>query len=379
MADSVSSAVFGKRLAQARQAAAARGVDALLLTPGADLRYLTGYPAVVLERLTCLVLPTGGDPVLVVPLLERPAAMASPVGRLGLEVRAWGETDDPFALVAGLLTGTGGGPEAARRLGVANRMWAEHLLRLHDLLPGADLRPAGEVLRDLRIVKDPEEVAALRRVGAAIDRVHARMAEWLRVGRTEAEVGQDIAAAIVGEGHETANFTIVGSGPNGASPHHHVSARAIAARDVVVIDIGGTSADGYCSDSTRTYVVGGQPTDEVAAYYEVLRQAQDAAVAAVRPGVPAERVDAAAREPIAAAGYGEFFVHRTGHGIGLAEHEEPWIVAGNTEPLAAGMAFSVEPGIYLPGQHGARIEDIVVCTETGVERLNLSPRELVVL
>jgi Xaa-Pro aminopeptidase len=379
MVDSALSTVFSTRLAQAQQTAADRAIDALLLTPGADLRYLTGYAAMSTERLTCLVLPAASDPVLVVPLLERPAAMASPVGQLGLDVRAWTETDDPFTLVAGLLTGPGAGAAMAGRLAVANRMWAEHLLRLHALLPGAALHPAAEVLRELRSRKDTAEVAALRRAGAAIDRVHARMGEWLRPGRTEAEVGRDIAGAIVSEGHQTADFTIVGSGPNGASPHHHLSDRVIAAGDAVVVDIGGTTADGYCSDSTRTYLVGGQPTEEFAASYEVLRQAQDAGVAAVRAGVPAEQVDAAARGPIAAAGYGEFFVHRTGHGIGLEVHEEPWIVAGNTEPLAAGMAFSVEPGIYLPGRHGARIEDIVVCTETGAERLNQSPRELVVL
>jgi Xaa-Pro aminopeptidase len=385
MSDSAPSGVFTDRLARARKAATEHEVDALLLTPGADLRYLTGYLAMPLERLTCLVLPASGDPVLVVPLLERPAALASPVGRIGVEVRAWTETDDPFALVADVVTsgpGRAADPGAGAggwRLAVANRMWAEHLLRLRAAAPGADLRLAGPVLRDLRIVKDPAEVAELRRAGAAIDRVHARMGEWLRPGRTEAEVGRDIAAAIVAEGHEAANFTIVGSGPNGASPHHHLSDRVIMAGDPVVVDIGGVTAAGYCSDSTRTYLVGGRPTEEFAACYQVLAQAQQAAVAAVRPGLPAERVDAAAREPIAAAGYGEFFVHRTGHGIGLEEHEEPWIVAGNTEPLAPGMAFSVEPGIYLPGRYGARIEDIVICTDTGAERLNSSPHDLIVL
>jgi Xaa-Pro aminopeptidase len=375
MSGSLPSSAYADRLARAQQAAAQREVDALLITPGADLRYLTGYLAMPLERLTCLVLPAGGDPVLIVPLLERPAALASPVAELGLAVRPWAETEDPFALVAELVGGSAAG--AGRRLAVSNRMWAEQVLRITAAVPGADLRLAGEVLRELRLHKSTAEVAALRGAGAAIDAVHARMGEWLRPGRTEAAVGRDIAEAIVAAGHASASFTIVGSGPNGASPHHHFSDRVIESGDPVVVDIGGVMPDGYCSDSTRTYLVGGEPTDEFAAYYEVLRHAQEASVAAVRPGVPAEQIDAAAREPIAAAGYGEFFVHRTGHGIGLEEHEEPWIVAGNAEPLAPGMAFSVEPGIYLPGRHGARIEDIVVCTETGVERLNLAPRELV--
>jgi Xaa-Pro aminopeptidase len=234
------------------------------------------------------------------------------------------------------------------------------------------------VLRELRIHKSPAEVEALRRAGQAIDRVHEAMAGWLRPGRTEAEVGRDIADAIVAEGHSTVNFVIVAAGPNGASPHHQTGDRVIAGGDAVVVDIGGTTAEGYCSDSTRTYAVGDPPAD-FADYYEVLRQAQAAACAAVKPGVRAAAVDAAARDIIAGAGYGEYFVHRTGHGIGLEEHEEPWIVAGNDQPLAAGMAFSIEPGIYLPGRHGARIEDIVVCTEAGADRLNLVGRDLVVV
>jgi Xaa-Pro aminopeptidase len=374
MRTSLPADAYADRLARAAKAAAERDIAALLVTPGADLRYLTGYAAMPLERLTCLVLPAAGAPSLVVPKLERPAALASPVAELGLDLRAWEETEDPFALVASLLGGADGA-----RLAVSNRMWAEQVLRLRAAIGGPDLLLADAVLRDLRLIKDQAEVEALRAAGAAIDAVHARMGEWLRPGRTEAEVGRDIADAIITAGHAEVSFTIVGSGPNGASPHHHVSGRVIEAGDPVVVDIGGIMPDGYCSDSTRTYVAGGPVDPDFAAYYAVLAAAQDASVAAVRPGVRAEAVDAAAREPIAAAGYGEFFVHRTGHGIGLDEHEEPWIVAGNGLPLAAGMAFSVEPGIYLPGRHGARIEDIVVCTADGVERLNLAPRELVVL
>jgi Xaa-Pro aminopeptidase len=374
MRTSLPADAYADRLARAAKAAAERDIAALLVTPGADLRYLTGYAAMPLERLTCLVLPADGAPTLLVPRLEQPAALASPVPRLGLEVRPWEETDDPFALVASLLGAAGGA-----RLAVSNRMWAEQVLRLRAAIGNPDLILADAVLRDLRLIKDQAEVEGLRAAGAAIDAVHARMGEWLRPGRTEAEVGRDIADAIILAGHAEVSFTIVGSGPNGASPHHHVSGRVIEAGDPVVVDIGGIMPDGYCSDSTRTYLAGGPPDPEFAAYYAVLRAAQDASVEAVRPGVRAEAVDAAAREPIAAAGYGEFFVHRTGHGIGLDAHEEPWIVAGNGLPLAAGMAFSVEPGIYLPGRHGARIEDIVVCTEDGVERLNNAPRELVVL
>ncbi|NBH11436.1 M24 family metallopeptidase, partial [Amycolatopsis sp. SID8362] len=238
---------------------------------------------------------------------------------------------------------------------------------------------AGPVVRELRMRKDAAEIASLREAGAAIDRVHARVHEWLRPGRTEAEVGADIAAAIVEEGHVQADFVIVGSGPNGASPHHDVSERVIEKGDVVVVDIGGPLPAGYNSDSTRTYAVGTPRDADVAETYAVLQRAQAAAVAAVKPGVTAEAVDAAARDVIAEAGFGEYFIHRTGHGIGLDVHEEPYIIAGNALPLEPGMAFSVEPGIYQPGRWGARIEDIVIVTADGVESVNNQPHELVVL
>ncbi|MDQ1699740.1 MAG: hypothetical protein QOG34_1603, partial [Frankiaceae bacterium] len=346
------------------------------VTPGADLRYLTGYEALPLERLTCLVLPARGEPVLVVPRLEHAAAEASGAGDV-VKIATHEETDDAFALAAGLASDALGG--AVALVGVADRMWAEHVLRFRAALPQAQQTTAGQVLRPLRLIKQADEIDGLRRAGAAIDRVHDRMAEWLRPGRTEAAIARDIADAIVAEGHATVNFTIVASGPNGASPHHHTSDRVVEAGDSVVVDIGGTMPDGYCSDCTRTYVAGGSPDPEFARYYDVLLAAQKTSCAAVRPGVTAASVDAAARNVITDGGYGEYFVHRTGHGIGLEEHEEPWIVAGNDTILAPGMAFSIEPGIYLPGRHGARIEDIVVVTEDSVERLDTGSRELQVL
>lgn len=359
------------RLAAVGEAVRRAGIDAMLLTPGPDLRYVTGYQALPLERLTCLAVPADGEPFLVVPRLELPAAEGSPAARLGIEFVVWDETDDPYALVAKRLGAVG-------RVAVADRMWAMAVLRFRDAMPEAVQVPAGPVLRELRMRKSPAEVAALREAGAAIDAVHARVPEFLRPGRTEREVGRDIADAIIAAGHATVDFVIVGSGPNGASPHHELSDRVIEAGEPVVVDIGGQMPSGYCSDSTRVYCVG-EPPAEFTAYYAVLQEAQEAACAAVRPGVPCEAIDAVARQIIERAGYGERFIHRTGHGIGLEVHEEPYIVAGNTEPLAPGFAFSVEPGIYLPGAHGARIEDIVVCTEDGGERLNHRPRELVVI
>ena len=360
------------RLDAARAATAAAGLDALLLSPGSDLRYLTGYAAKPTERLTLLVLPVDGPATLIVPRLERPDAEAAPAGGLGVTITDHLDGTDPYPLVATALRG-------AASVGLANRMWAEQVLALRAALPGVSQALAGDVLRELRLRKSPEEVEALRRAGAAIDSVHARMGEWLRPGRTEAEVAGDIAAAIRAAGHERVDFTIVASGPNGASPHHHTSDRVIGAGDPVVVDIGGTMPDGYCSDCTRTYVAGGRPPADFAEYYAALHEAQLAGLAAVRPGVAAQDVDAACRDLLTKAGYGPEFLHRTGHGIGLDGHEDPYLVAGNDRPLEPGMAFSIEPGVYRAGRHGARIEDIVVCTEDGADRMNTLPTELVVL
>lgn len=365
-------AVSPDRLSHTRKALADAGLDALLVTPGPDLRWLTGYEALPLERLTCLVLPADGEPFLVAPGLEVPAVEASAVPELGIEVLGWGETEDPYAVVAARL------PSSPGRVALANRMWAEQVLRFRAALPGTEQTLASEVLADLRMRKTPDEVDALRRAGQAIDRVHSRMAEFLTPGRTEREAGRDIAAAILAEGHETVDFVIVGSGPNGASPHHEVGDRVLEPGDVVVVDIGGTTAEGYCSDCTRMYALGEPPAD-FTAYFPVLHEAQLAACAHARPGVSAESVDAAARDVIAGAGLGALFMHRTGHGIGVETHEEPYIVEGNTTVLEPGMAFSIEPGIYLPGRHGARIEDIVVTTDDGIERLNVTDRHYVVL
>lgn len=362
---------FPERIRRAKAGASEAGVDALLLSPGPDLHYLTGYQALPLERLTCLVLRADADPVLVVPNLERPAAQASPAGASGLEIVGWDETDDPYQLVAGLVPGAGS-------VALDNQMWAEKVLRLRDALPGVQQRLAGEVISPLRMRKSPAEIEALRQAGAAIDRVHANVPNWLRAGRTEREVGADIAEAIRAEGHATVDFVIVGSGPNGASPHHELSDRVIRPGDPVVVDIGGTTPAGYCSDCTRMYVVG-EPSADFVASYEVLRHAQAAAVAHVRPGVTCASVDAAARDIIVEGGFGDLFIHRTGHGIGMQTHEDPYIVQGNELQLEPGMAFSIEPGIYLPGRHGARIEDIVVCVADGVKSLNLRDHELVMV
>jgi Xaa-Pro aminopeptidase len=360
-----------ERLARTRDAMRAAGVDVLLLSLGADLPWLTGYEAMPLERITMLVLPADDEATLVVPALEAPRVAHD--ARL-FALRPWRETEDPVAIIAGLVGARG-------ELAVADRAWAVHLLALQESLSGAKFRPASDVTAPLRAVKDAAEIAALRAAGAAADRVAAALlaGEIRLVGRTEAEVSKELGRRLVAEGHYKVNFAIVGSGPNSASPHHEPGGRVIAAGDVVVCDFGGAlrldDTVGYCSDITRT-VVTGEPDPTFAALYTVLGSAQAAAVEAAVIGTPCEAVDAAGRDPIAAAGYGDAFIHRIGHGIGLEEHEDPYLVSGNATPLAAGNAFSVEPGIYLAGRFGARIEDIVVATEDGPLPCNLADHSL---
>ncbi|MEY8016416.1 M24 family metallopeptidase [Mycobacterium servetii] len=370
-ADRFDASVYARRLAAAAAATADAGLDALVITPGYDLRYLCGSRAQTFERLTALVLPAAGDPMVVVPRLELAALKGSAITELGLAVRDWVDGDDPYALVG---TALGGGRVATA---VTDSMPALHLLPLAGALGVLPVLATG-VMRGLRMVKEACEIDALRKAGTAIDRVHARVPEFLVPGRTEADVAADISEAIVAEGHSDVAFVIVGSGPHGADPHHGYSDRELRVGDIVVVDIGGVYEPGYHSDCTRTYSIG-DPEPEVAQRYSVLERAQRAALDAVRPGVSAEQVDAAAREVLAEAGLAEYFVHRTGHGIGLSVHEEPYIVAGNDLPLTEGMAFSIEPGIYFPGRWGARIEDIVVVTADGALAVNHRPHELIVV
>jgi len=375
-------AVRHERLDRVRRAMELAGVDALLLGHGADLPWLTGVAAMPLERLTLLVLPVDGPGTLVVPELEAPrmAAAADLV-----ELVPWAETDDPVAIVVGRLLAGCRRPMSGGdvlELAFSDRGWAVDLLRLQRAVAGR-WRPASAVTGPLRAVKDASEVAALRAAAAAADTVAASLqhGEVELVGRTEAEVSADIGRRLLAAGHDRVNFAIVGSGPNGASPHHDAGPRRLTPGDVVVCDFGGTlSVDGtvgYCSDITRTLSIGA-PTADVAATYAVLLEAQQAGVAAVRPGATAGAIDAAARSVIAAAGLGDRFIHRTGHGIGIEEHEPPYLVAGDETELVPGHAFSVEPGIYLPGRFGMRLEDIVVVTDDGVEPLNRAAHELAV-
>jgi Xaa-Pro aminopeptidase len=363
---------YADRLDRLRTAVKELGAEVAVLTPGPDVEYLLGHSVASHERLSCLVVPIVGEVTLLVPQLERLGWAGSPAEDT-VRVATWLDGQDVYALVAGLL------PAGTATIAVGDHMPAGHALHLKAAVPGSELTLAGQAVAALRVHKSADEIDQLAAAGAAIDRVQERIGEWLRPGRTEHEIAADITAAILETGHQRADFVIVGSGPNGASPHHEASDRVVQAGDAVVIDIGGPHRGGYFSDCTRTYQVAGDADPELAVVYDVVQRAQQAGVDAAVVGAPCEAVDAAARQVIVDAGYGEYFITRTGHGIGLEVHEDPYMVAGNDRPLAPGMAFSVEPGIYLPGRFGVRIEDIVVATGDGPLRVNNCSRELTVV
>ena len=366
--------MFADRLDGARALMAEQGVDVLLLSVGVDLPYFCGYEAMPLERLTMLVVPRDGAATLVVPRMEAPRVVERP-DVFGM--RPWDETEDPVDIVAGLAG-------AAAVAAVGDHMWSRFLVELMGAMPDAAWRRGSEVTAPIRSVKTPDEIERLRAAGAAVDRIAGRLqrGEIDLVGRTEAEVSAELGRQILAEGHDRVNFAIVAAGANAASPHHEPGSKAIGADEVVLCDFGGTMVGddgvGYCSDITRC-VYTGEPPPKFVELYDVLLEAQAEGVSAARVGTPAQDVDRAARSIIAAAGYGDYFVHRTGHGIGTEAHEDPYIVEGNGTPLEAGNAFSVEPGIYVPGRWGARLEDIVAASPAGPDPLNRADHRLAVV
>jgi Xaa-Pro aminopeptidase len=365
---------FPQRVDRARGRLRELGLDALLLSVGPDLPYLTGYEAMPLERLTMLVLPADGDAILVVPRLEAPRVVERPDV---FALRSWDETDDPIGIVADLLG-------AAGAVAIGDRTWARFVIDLQRALPSTRFNRGAEVMGPLRARKDAAEVEALRKAGAAADRVAAQLqgGDIELVGRTEAEVSAELGRRLRAEGHHRVNFAIVAAGANAASPHHEPGDRVIREGEVVLCDFGGTMLGddgiGYCSDITRCVHLG-EPSTEMAEAYAVLLEAQQAAVAAAVVGTPCEEVDAVARRIITDAGWGDQFIHRTGHGIGIEEHEDPYIVSGNGTPLEAGHAFSIEPGIYVTGRFGFRLEDIVVAADEGPDPLNHADHDLALL
>lgn len=358
---------YAARMRRAVVDAEAAGLDGLIITPGPDLVWLTGYqPTAMTERLTALVLTPDLEPTLLVPTLERPDAETA-VGAPSLSIVAWTDGEDPFARLSAFI-----GAQAT--MGIADSAWALHLLGMQDAVPGSSYRALTQSLPMLRAVKDSDELARLAAAGAAADATYEQILDVRFAGRKETDVAADLARLLREFGHEQVDFTVVGSGPNGANPHHEAGERVIEHGDMVVLDFGGLMY-GYGSDTTRTVCVG-EPSAKAREVHGIVRLAQQAGVDAVRPGVACQEVDRAARAVIAEAGYGEQFIHRTGHGIGTTTHEPPYMIEGEEQPLIPGMCFSVEPGIYLTGEFGVRIEDIVTVTETGVARFNNTDHSL---
>jgi Xaa-Pro aminopeptidase len=361
---------FAERMRRGAEAAAAAGFDGLLVAPGPDLQYFTGYRPAVTERLTMLVLAAGRKPALIVPKLERPDAEHA-AGAGAVVMADWTDGSDPYAAALPLL-GDG------TRFAVSDNAWAMHLLGLQRAVPGSSYKALTESLPMLRAVKDRHELERLAAAGAAADQTYEDILNVRFAGRRESEIAADLASLLREHGHEQVDFTVVGSGPNGANPHHEAGERVIEAGDAVVLDFGGLK-DGYGSDTTRTVHVGDVIDPEVQRVHDLVREAQQAAFEAVRPGIACQEVDRVARAVITAGGYGEYFIHRVGHGIGLTTHEPPYMVEGEEREVVPGMCFSIEPGIYLPGRFGVRIEDIVTATETGAERFNNTPHAMAVV
>ncbi|MCT4352318.1 aminopeptidase P family protein [Streptomyces sp. Je 1-79] len=364
---------YRARMDRAARSAADAGLAGVLVAPGPDLVYLTGYqPTAITERLTVLVLAAGRDPVLVVPTLEAPDAEKAP-GAAALTLRDWTDGKDPYAVTAPLL-------DAEGRFGVSDNAWAMHLLGLQKQLSSTSYVSLTDALPMLRAVKDAHELERVAAAGAAADQAYGEILKVAFAGRRETEVAADLAALLMRFGHSQVDFTVVGSGPNGANPHHEAGERVIQRGDMVVLDFGGLK-HGYGSDTTRSVHVG-EPTAEEQRVHDLVREAQQAGFEAVRPGAACQDVDRAARKVITDAGYGAYFIHRTGHGIGVTTHEPPYMIEGEERPIVPGMCFSIEPGVYLPGRFGVRIEDIVTATEEGAgggRRFNNTPREMAIV
>jgi Xaa-Pro aminopeptidase len=361
---------YAARMTRVVEEGRAAGLDGVLITPGPDLYWVTGYqPTAITERLTMLFLTTDREPTLLVPTLERPDAEAA-VGAGATTLADWTDGADPFAAAGAMLRPDG-------TYGISDNAWALHLLGLQAALPGTAYHSLTDRLPMLRAVKDGNELARLEAAGAAADAAYGEILGVRFSGRKETDVAGDLAELLRRFGHEQVDFTVVGSGPNGANPHHEAGDRVIEVGDCVVLDFGGLR-DGYGSDTSRTVCVG-EPTAEIREVHEVVRLAQQAGVDAVRPGIACQEVDRAARRVITDAGYGEQFIHRTGHGIGTTTHEPPYMIEGEELPLVPGMCFSVEPGVYLAGRFGVRIEDIVTVTAGGGRRFNNTDRALQVV
>ena len=359
------------RIRKAQDVMRAEQIDALCISAPSDLLYLIGYHFHPTERMTVLFIPPEGQPTIIMPEFETSRLDAT---QKFLNVRPWTETQNPIKLLADAASDL----PSNVRLAVSERMWAGFLVGMVEQFQGARFASASPVLTLLRMVKDADEIAALEHAQSIVNSVYERIRQSRFSGRTELSIQQELTDLRKELGLQDSYSAIVGSGPdNSASPHHLTGERVIQVGDAVVMDYGGTY-QGYHADITRTVHVG-PPSKKYREVYALVEQAHQAAFRAYQVGATCESVDQAARDVIEHAGYGRYFTHRVGHGIGLDEHEPPYLVGGNTLPLAAGMTFSDEPGIYIPGEFGIRIEDMVMVTPNGPRRFDTSTHALLVV
>jgi Xaa-Pro dipeptidase len=353
--------LYAERLERLQELIATAEAEAFLCLPGTNFLYLAGLNPGRSERLIALLVPAEGQPEIVAPAFERERLAGN---RLFAEIRVWEEHQDPYRLVAERLSRPRGRMRDVLLEATTDVVAAARLARADDRL---DLVPDEQVMDALRSRKSAAELALLRHAIRLTHDARDEVARGLAAGVTEAEVAGRLTAALTARSGEPA-WALAQFAAGSAVPHGEAGSRRLKKGDVVLLDCG-TSWGGYQGDITRTFVFGGEPSGEVKKVMATVRRAHDAAVAAAAPGVACEAVDAAARKVIEKAGYGEFFTHRTGHGLGMDVHEHPYLVNGNRRRLAPGNVVTVEPGIYLPGRFGVRHENDVLVTEGGAEIL----------
>lgn len=345
-----------------------QNTDYMVFAPTSHLFYLTGLKTTADERLQVFLVPAEGKPVMIMPDMYREAA--ENLEEKNFELATWSDETDPVNLLLPLIK------KGSAIAAIDERMWAGHFLSLRRAFVGFEFIGVSNLMREIRMFKDQYEMSQLAKAGGLTDKVMAEVRMVIQPGISEKELAFFVESKLKEYGAEELSFKpIVASGPNTSSPHHYTGERKLQMGDLVVLDFGGLF-QGYCSDMTRTFSVG-KASAEVKKVFNAVKDANEAGFLAVQQGIACEKVDEAAREVISRAGYGEYFIHRTGHGIGLDIHEDPYIVKGNQEILKTGMTFSIEPGIYLPGKFGVRIEDIVGLTENGPVRFNNFSRELI--
>ncbi len=362
------------RLKLLKEQLIANGLEGIALVPGPNMLYLSGIHAHLSERPIVMLLPTQGEPVIVIPRLEAPKALAA--GMPAERVFSWSDDEgygNAFQNACRYLR------LADSTLGVeAEYMRVLELELLQRHIPGLTTVHVDPYMTSLRQIKSNEEVAALKRAVEVAESAMQNLLPRIQIGQTEKQIATMLMLELAEAGSDSLAFDpIVASGPNGASPHVTPTDRKVDSGDLLVIDWGAI-VDDYPSDITRTYGIG-QIEPELQHIHRVVEEANGEARRVARPGATGRDIDLAARKVIEEAGYGEFFTHRTGHGLGLEIHEPPYIMAGNTEPLTAGAVFTIEPGIYLPNRNGVRIEDNIVITEDGCLSLTALPRNLIVV